>query len=343
MQDYIEIAGVSLRPGQTQTINLPLARLYTHTEMTVPIHVMHGKRPGPRLFITAAVHGDELNGVEIVRRLMRLKLLAKVRGTLILVPIVNIYGFVNGSRYLPDRRDLNRAFPGSATGSLASQLARLLTDEIVERCTHGIDLHTGSNHRSNLPQIRACLEDAETERFARAFSAPVILDARLRDGSLREAAAEKGVAMLLYEAGEAHRFDEFAIRTGVRGILSAMRAIGQLPNNPVAAHPHEPVVAKSAKWVRAPGSGIFTQKAGLGKAVEAEELIGVIGDPFSDESEAVRAPLEGVIVSRLNLPLVHRGDALFQIASVEESASLELSLPPLNNHGYEWPVSDPNR
>ncbi len=342
MQDGIEISGVSLHAGEKRTINLPLARLYTHTEMTIPIHVIHGKRPGPRLFITAAVHGDELNGVEIIRRLMRLKLLTKVRGTLILVPIVNIYGFVNGSRYLPDRRDLNRAFPGSPTGSLASQLARLLADEIVERCTHGIDLHTGSNHRSNLPQIRACLDDPETERFARAFSAPVILDARLRDGSLREAAAEKGIAMLLYEGGEALRFDEIAIRMGVRGILSAMRAIGLLPSNPSSAHAHEPVVAKSTKWVRAPGSGIFSQEAGLGKAVEAGELIGVIGDPFSDESEAVRAPTEGIIVSRLNLPLVHRGDALFQIASVEESAALELSLPPVNNHTYEWPSGEPD-
>ena len=342
MQDSIRIGQVEIMAGKRMTINLPLARLYSHTEMSIPIHVVHGRKSGPRLFLTAAVHGDEINGVEILRRLHRMKLLNRIRGTLILIPIVNIYGFINRSRYLPDRRDLNRSFPGSLKGSLASQLARILMDEIVEHCTHGIDIHTGSNHRNNLPQIRACLDDLETKRFALAFGSPVILDARLRDGSLREAVTEKGIPMLLYEAGEALRFDEGSIRRGLKGIISAMREIGLLPQVSVSRPLSEPLIAKSTKWVRAPMSGIFSQGVKLGKAVKEDDLIGYIEDPVSDHAEPVLSPKNGVVISRSNLPLVHRGDAIFQIASVEDAAPVDFTLPDLEDE-VDDPFQGPNQ
>ena len=183
----------------------------------MPVHVIHGRRPGPCLFISAAIHGDELNGVEIIRRVIRLKSLSKLRGTLIAIPIVNVLGFLSQSRYLADGRDLNRFFPGSNTGSFANTLASLFMREIVGKATHGIDLHTGSRHRSNFPQIRITEEDDIASELADAFCAPIIMPSSNRDGSLRSAVQAKKIPILLYEAGEALRFDEVSIRIGVRG------------------------------------------------------------------------------------------------------------------------------
>lgn len=197
------IGGTAVSPGSRVTIDLPMARLYTHNEITLPVHVVHGRRAGPVFFVCAAVHGDEINGVEIIRRLLKIKALNHLKGTLLAIPIVNPFGFIQRSRYLPDRRDLNRSFPGSSKGSLAGRLAHLFMTEIAERCDFGIDLHTGSNFRTNLPQIRACLNDSQTRELASAFGAPVIVPSVLRDGSLRGAISELGKPVLVYEGGEA--------------------------------------------------------------------------------------------------------------------------------------------
>ncbi len=188
MRGPFRIQGQSIPAGEQAVIDLALPKLNSHTALSMPLHVVHGKKDGPRLFVSAAIHGDELNGVEIIRRLLEVKALRRLSGTLVAVPVVNVYGLIHQSRYLPDRRDLNRSFPGFAEGSLAARVAHLFIDEIVRHCSHGIDLHTGAIHRTNLPQIRANLDDAETERLAIAFGVPVVLNAALRDGSLREAA-----------------------------------------------------------------------------------------------------------------------------------------------------------
>lgn len=264
-----EINGSNVKPGTRVTIDLPFGRMYTHTPMSIPIHIINGKTSGPRLFISAAIHGDEINGIEIIRRLLKLPNLKKLKGTLIAVPMVNIHGIISHSRYLPDRRDLNRSFPGSENGPLALRLAHLFMKEIVEKSTHGIDLHTGAIHRSNLPQIRANLDDKETEKLAIAFDVPVIISSNLRDGSLREAAAEFGIPMLLYEAGEALRFDEVSIRAGVQGIINVMRALEMIPPSKRQPKKHiEPVVARSSFWVRAPDSGILRAMIPLGGRVK---------------------------------------------------------------------------
>ncbi|MBW2374167.1 MAG: succinylglutamate desuccinylase/aspartoacylase family protein, partial [Deltaproteobacteria bacterium] len=187
MADDLVVAGTCVAPGTRASLQIPVARRYTANEVFLPAHVINGKRPGPRLFVSGAVHGDEINGTEIIRRLLKLPALENLSGALIAIPIVNVYGFAAQKRYLPDRRDLNRSFPGSSSGSLAARLAHIFMAEVVAKSTHGIDLHTGALHRSNLPQIRACLDDPETLRLARAFGAPVIMDSALRDGSLREA------------------------------------------------------------------------------------------------------------------------------------------------------------
>ena len=314
----LTINGITFAAGSNATVELPVGRLYTHAPMTMPVHVVKGKRSGRRLFISAAIHGDEINGVEIIRRLLKLPALKRLSGTIIAVPIVNIHGLINHSRYLPDRRDLNRSFPGSEKGSIAARLAHLLMSEIVSQSTHGIDLHTGAIHRSNLPQIRANLDDEETDRLARAFNVPVIISANLRDGSLREAAATHGIPMLLYEAGEALRFDEISIRAGVKGIVNVMRTLDMLPaTRSKSTKIIEPVVARSSAWVRAPDSGMLRAMVALGSRVKKDSLLGMVADPFGETEVAVTSSYNGIVIGRTNLPLVNEGDALFHIARFE--------------------------
>lgn len=316
-QQTFKIGDNRVEPGQRKTVDLPMADLYTHTGMNLTATVIHGRSAGPRLFVSAAMHGDEINGVEIIRRLLRRKVLTKLKGTLIAIPIVNSFGFIHQSRYLPDRRDLNRSFPGSPSGSLASRLADLFMGQIVEGCTHGIDLHAGSNHRFNLPHIRASFNDDEGKRLAEAFGAPVMVHAKTRDGSLRAAVAEQGVPVLLYEAGEALRFDEFSIRTGVRGIISVMHEIGMLPRQ-AKRRKRTVLHTSTSKWVRAPISGIITQRVAIGAQVGTGECIGVVSDPYGEVEYDVTAPVSGIILGRLELPLVYQGDALFHIAVFED-------------------------
>ena len=323
MQPAVTIAGTRIKPGQQLTLQVPVARLYTHTPMAMPVHVIHGRQEGPRLFVSGAIHGDEIVGTEIVRRLIGMKKIRSLRGTLIAVPVVNVYAFVQHSRYSPDRRDLNRFFPGSEKGSLTSRLADTFMEEIVRGSHYGIDLHAGSNHRANLPQIRADVADQETLRLARAFEVPVVINAATRDGSLRQAAADEGVCSLLYEGGEALRFDEVAVRAGLRGVLAVMAAVGMLRPARRRKPPIEPLIADSTAWVRAPLSGILQMTSHLGGRVAKNARIGLIADPFGATEEDIRSPASGMVVGRLNLPLVHQGDAVIHIAHLDRLKGIE--------------------
>jgi predicted deacylase len=335
----ITINGIAILRGSRVTIDVPLPKLYTHTRMTLPIQVVRGRRDGPRLFVSAAIHGDELNGVEIIRRLLKHKALNRMRGTLIAVPIVNVYGIIHHSRYMPDRRDLNRAFPGSERGSMASRVAHLFMQEIVGNATHGIDLHTGAIHRSNLPQIRANLDDEETARLAKVFDVPVLLNSNIRDGSLREVVAERNIPMLLYEAGEALRFDELSIRAGLRGIINVMRELGMLAKTRTR-HIPEPYLARTSSWLRASKSGILRMISPLGAQVKAGELMSIISDPFGDTEYEVRAEHGGIVIGRTTIPLIHQGEALYHVARFDhidevaqhvESFQTEHTQPPLSD------------
>jgi hypothetical protein len=341
--ESLTINGVCVDPGTRTTIDLPVGRLYTHTPMTIPVHVVHGKRAGPRLFISAAIHGDEINGVEIIRRLLKLPALKRLRGAIIAVPIVNIHGLINHSRYLPDRRDLNRSFPGTEKGSLAARLAHLFMQEIVAQSTHGIDLHTAAIHRTNLPQIRANLDDAETEKLARAFDVPVIISSNIRDGSLREAAAEYGIPMLLYEAGEALRFDEVSIRAGVKGIVNVMRILDMLPLSRSKTIKHiEPVVARSSLWIRSPDSGILRAMVPLGGRVKKGTLLGVVADPFGEREAQINSQFSGIVIGRTNLPLVNEGDALYHIARFEDIHDAEARVDEFQEEHSPELIPSPN-
>ena len=306
-----------ISPGERINVSLPVADLYTGTSLSMPVKVVCGRRAGPVLFISAAIHGDELNGVEIIRRLLKRKILRSVSGTVVAVPIVNVHGFLDQSRYLPDRRDLNRSFPGTSKGSVAARLAHLFTTQIVAKADYGIDLHTGAINRSNLPQIRANLDDPKTLEIAKAFGAPVIINSNIRDGSLRAYASERNLPVLIYEAGEALRFDEVAIRGGIRGILNVMRCIGMLPPNR-RAKPVTPVIAKSTSWVRAPSSGIVGGKVSLGSGVTKGQRLAAVSDPLGDAEQEVTAPFDGIVIGRSNLPLAHEGDALFNLGAFKD-------------------------
>jgi predicted deacylase len=323
MPTSLVIANQEIKPGERKSLYLDIAKLYDFTEMTVPVEVVRGKKEGPILFVSAAVHGDEINGVEIIRRLLCRKSLNSIKGTLIAVPIVNVFGFNNKSRYLPDRRDLNRHFPGSETGSLTGQLAHVFMTEIVDKCTHGIDLHCAAINRANLPQIRACLDDEETQRMANAFKSPVILHSTLRDVSLREATRARNIPTLLFEGGEALRFNEKVIKSGLEGVISVMREIGMLRPVQKKTPAREVFVARSSHWIRAPHSGILAVKKTLGDRVRKGQVIGVVSDPFGKESFEITAKRTGIIIGIATLPLLNSGDAVFHVATFEDINAVE--------------------
>lgn len=319
MQPAIKIAGVTVKPGSRQSIDIPLPSFYTHSAASMPVHVVHGRKPGPCLLVCAAIHGDEINGVEIIRRILTHKLIDKIKGTLIAIPVVNVFGFVSKSRYLPDRRDLNRAFPGSETGSMAARLANTLMTEIIPHCSHVIDLHTGAVNRENLPQIRAKLSDEPViEAMARAFGVPVILNANLVEGTFRAAASEQDIPVILYEAGEALRFEEVAIRAGVKGVLGVMSHLG-MRRKSVKHKETKTLIANASQWLRAGQSGILRSLVASGSQVEAGEVLAYINDPLGENSETLLSPISGIIIGKTNLPLVFEGEAVFHIASYEQA------------------------
>lgn len=309
------IGELDVAPGRSATGELPIARLVTGTRISLPLQVFHGRTDGRVVWLSAAVHGDEINGVEIIRRVTRSLDARKMAGTVIAVPIVNVHGFLNGDRYLPDRRDLNRSFPGSPTGSLAARIADLFMSEIVRRCDVGIDLHTGSDHRTNLPHVRADLDDPETRKLAEAFGAPLMLHSKTRDGSLRGAATERGATVLLYEGGEALRFDDESLSTGVVGIRQVLTELDMIDADSADPRP-VPVESRHSSWIRARRSGIALLDVELGEVVQRGQLLGLIHDSVGKRLSRVTATRVGIVIGRVQQPLVNQGDALVHLADV---------------------------
>ena len=311
-----EIGGKHIAAGTSETVELEVSLLANNTRMNLPVHVLHGAQPGPCMFISGVVHGDEIQGVEIVRRILAALDAGKLSGTLLAVPIVNGFGFLNHSRYMPDRRDLNREFPGSERGSLARLLADLFFSDVVKRARYGIDFHTAALHRSNLPQIRIA-PDKDLMAMAEAFAPPVILTSKLRDGSLRKCAQEQDIKVMLYEGGEALRFEEVAIDVAVKGTLRVMKSIGMIEDAPAISAHVSPVHSTSSTWLRAPDGGILHSVRRSGDKVGRGEPVGVISDPLGRVQVPVYAEDDGIIIGRTNLPIVNRGDALFHVARIK--------------------------
>lgn len=316
-RESFAIGNVRVRAGSTKAVELPITRLVTGGDVSLPVQVVHGREPGPVVWVNAAIHGDEVVGVEIIRQVLAALSPRTLRGTLVAVPVVNVLGFMAGSRYLPDRRDLNRSFPGSPRGSLASRIAHLFMTEVVAKCEVGLDLHTGADRRPNLPQVRADLDDPRTRELAEAFGAPVMLDASIRDGSLRQAARETGAAVLLYEGGEASRFDEEPIVAGVSGVLRVLAALDMVDRTVEAPAPTS-LVARRSGWVRARSTGILHLEVELGARVEEGRRIGGLSDTFGRRVRLVHADRSGIVVGLTHAPIVNAGDAIVHIAEIED-------------------------
>jgi predicted deacylase len=314
-RDSFAIGPVRVRAGAARDLQLPITRLITGADVGLPVRILHGREDGPVVWVNAATHGDEVVGVEVIRRLLTSLSPKEMRGTLIAVPVLNVLGVMTGERYLPDRRDLNRSFPGSARGSLASRIAHLMMTEVVAKCEVGIDLHTGSDRRTNLPQVRADLDDPRTRELAAAFGAPVMLHARIRDGSLRHAARERGATVLLYEGGEAWRFDEWAITAAVDGVRRVLAALGMV--DPVEPATEPSVECRQSGWVRARHTGFLHLDVELGQRVTDGERLGSMSDSFGRTLRLVRADRTGIVIGRTEAPVVNGGDAVVHIGDHE--------------------------
>ena len=339
-QGPFEIAGRRVRRGERLQFELPMAQLYTQAPLDMTVEVIHGRWQGPVLLVCAGIHGDELNGIEIIRRLRTLTSLDRLRGTLVLVPVVNLFGFLNQSRYLPDRRDLNRSFPGSERGSVAARTANLFFQSVVARCTHVIDLHTAAVNRENLPQIRAAIDQPGVEEMARGFAIPVIVNAGLIARSLRAEAGRIGIPVITYEAGEALRLDEKAIVSGVRGVVNVMRTLDMLPSRRSRAARAAPYVANTTSWFRSPADGLFRPLARLGTQIQKGATLGVVSGPFSSDDTVLAAPFEGIVICVSRLPLVNEGDALFHLARFRQGSEVEGEIASHESDIAEDPLFD---
>jgi predicted deacylase len=307
----VRIAGHDIRPGEFKEIDINIARLPSHTVIDTPIYVSRGWEEGPILALTAGMHGDEINGMEIVRRLLDSGLHQPKRGVTVCMPIVNVYGFLNYSREVPDGKDINRAFPGNKNGSLASRVAYNLMHEVIPFIDFGIDFHTGGAMRTNYPQVRAVLRDDKNLELAQAFHAPFTIDAPFRPNSLRKEASRKGKNIIVYEGGESLRFDQQAIEIGVAGTLRLMKHLNMIDWAPEVQEENK--VIWNTSWIRAKNAGLFQSSVHCGQLVHKGEWVGTITDPFGEFKEQVIATETAYVIGLNNIPVINAGDALMHL------------------------------
>jgi predicted deacylase len=315
-QPYI-IAGEAIAPGTSRDVAFPITTMATGTSSSLAVRVLHGATPGPAVFVSAAIHGDEIIGTAVIQRLAHMLRPDALAGTVLLVPVANIFGFLNRTRYLPDRRDLNRSFPGSAGGSLAGQIANIFYREVVGRCQLGIDIHSAAIHRYNLPQIRIAAGNKRLVELAMAFGAPIIIESPLREGSLRDLAQSNGVDMLLLEAGEALRFDRLSIETGVAGVCRVLGHLGMIEADDGLTTVGIPARTNRSVWVRSPRGGVMQAVREAGEPVRKGDLLASVSGLFGEDAEDMVSPLDGIVIGHATLPVVHQGDALFHIAALD--------------------------
>ncbi len=299
-----------MAPGEEVQIDIRIARLPSHTWIDLPVFVFRSKLEGPSLLLTAGIHGDEINGIEIVRKLITRKMITPDRGTVIAIPLVNVYGFINNSRNLPDGKDLNRCFPGGNDGSLAKQIAHIIMAEILPNIDYGVDFHTGGSRIANYPQIRALISNEKNLELAKAFGAPYIINSNLIDKSFRKAAAQIGKSILVYEGGESLRIDHLAIQEGMNGVI---RLMNHLKIKKSYLRKYKSTILRERSWTRAKMSGIFNAKVEYGDEVKKNQMIAVLTDPYGNLRVPVKSPINGFVIGINNMPVVNAGDALFHI------------------------------
>lgn len=309
------INGVETLPGQTNHINVNIARLPSHSPIDISVVVSRAQQPGPVLLLMGGLHGDEINGVEIVRRMIEQDYHIPEAGTIICIPILNIYGFIHFSRAVPDGKDVNRSFPGNKNGSLASRVAYYLMRDVIPKIDYGLDFHTGGNDRTNYPQIRCVMKDEKNRELAEAFHAPFTINSVYRPKSLRQAANKLGKKILVYEGGEAGRFDEFAIEEGIQGALRVIKHLG-MASRALKTPTHANKLINNSNWIRAKVSGLLQSKVTYGQYVKKNQLVGEITDPFGEFCLPLKSPSEGYVIGLQNNPILHQGDAVMHIGKV---------------------------
>ncbi|MDH5598083.1 MAG: succinylglutamate desuccinylase/aspartoacylase family protein [Cyclobacteriaceae bacterium] len=311
MNKPLVIAGITIQPGETKLINAKIARLPTRTTIDIPVIVSLAKKEGKGLLISGGLHGDEINGVEIVRRMIVNNYHKPKRGLVICIPLINIYGFLHYNREVPNGKDINRSFPGARKGSLASRIAYHITNDILPYIDYGVDLHTGGSRINNYPQIRAALNDPINVELCNAFAPPYIINSPVRDKSMRKQATKMNKKILVYEAGESMRLRKNAIDEGVNGLLRIMKHLGMRDDAP--PQKKEIVNILSSSWVRARVSGIYHAYVRNGEHIKRRQVIGLITDPFGDFEKKVMAPSDGYVIAINNNPVVNKGDALLHL------------------------------
>lgn len=317
MADYkpLTILKETILPGESKTINMEIARLHTMTKLKIPIIVERSKIDGPVVLFTAGLHGDEINGIEIVRQLIVRKINKPNIGTIICIPIINVFGFVNQNREFPDGRDLNRVFPGSRNGSLASRFAYYILQEVIPHVDYCVDFHAGGASRFNAPQIRIVHGNEELKKLSDVFNAPFTLYSKHIAGSFRSSCDKLGVKMLLFEGGKSMDINHDITHEGVEGAKRFLQHFGMLNPKKKPAEPGMPTIyIENSTWIRAKHSGLLQNKTSAGKLVQKGEIIACITDPFGNFEHKVKAPNTGYIINSNDSPLVYQGDAIFHIS-----------------------------
>lgn len=320
MWNSIQIGDTVIGPGENRKVLLNLGRLPTHTSLELPVFVFRAAAPGPTLLLTAGLHGDEINGVEVLRRLIHNQRLSPTAGTVVAIPVVNVFGFIHTSRTMPDGKDLNRSFPGSSRGSLASRIAHLLMSEVLPHVDLGVDFHTGGASKSNYPHLRCHLDGANIQEAALGFAPPFIVNSRPPDHSFRKAAAQNGVPILTFEGGESLRLDSLAIQEGIDGIRRLMRHLGMRKSSVANGSPR---ILRGSWWNRARHSGVFRSRVAIGDRIQARQVLGHIADPFGEVEYAIKARGDGYVIGLNHLCVVSTGEALIHVGSENQPPAVE--------------------
>lgn len=316
----LKIVDTVVQPGERITLALPTPELYTCSPTYIPIHVFHGKYAGPRLLVCAGTHGDELNGVAMIQRVLELSLLKRLQGTLIAVPVINVHGLITQSSGLPDKRDLEESFPGASAGSFAARLAHLFSESVISLATHCIDIHTGDFNNHRFPQVHTNIEMPEALRLAESFQSPIIHHTLSKRGLLWKLYDDASIPVVAFEGGEAFRLDEMTIKSGIRGIVRVMRELKMIEPPKRAGKTLKPLIVRSSHWLRSTGSGICKLHKQNGSSFKRGELLAEVIDPFgTGRKNKIFAEENGVVIGSNFLPLVNEGDALLEVAKPEKS------------------------
>lgn len=326
--------GEQIAPGETRNFRLTVSESYSGMNVRIPIQVVRALEPGPTLFVTAALHGDEINGTGVVRQIIHQGLLPLERGSVILVPVLNLLAFDRHSRYLPDRRDLNRCFPGTTTGSLASRMARRIFDEIVMRSDYGIDLHTAAVRRTNFPNVRADLSDPQVARIAKAFGSELILDNRGPKGSFRREACVAGCPTIVMEGGEVWKVEPGIVDSAIKGIVNVLRELQMLPGRPEITE-HQMALTKT-KWLRAERGGFLQFHVKPGDGVEQGQAIATNTNLLGVEKSVLYSPYAGVVLGMTTLPAVTPGEPICHLGQLPKRMQpARLTLSRAKHDGLE--------